>query len=59
MKTNPLPNGRFYLKGFGIETTEILEAAEVQLDGITAALTYVEDQLEDLRCLITDRENNA
>jgi len=37
-----------------MDTTEHWEAREAMIDQISAALSYAEDQLEDLRSLITD-----
>lgn len=42
-----------------METKEILDAAQVTLDGIAAALTFAEDQLEDLRGLIQEGTEDA
>jgi len=37
-----------------MDTSEHWEAKEAMIDQISAALTFAEDQLEDLRSLITD-----
>ena len=37
-----------------MDTTEHWEAKEALIDMISAALSFAEDQLEDLRSLITD-----
>lgn len=37
-----------------MDTSEYWEEKEAMIDTIVAALSYAEDQLEDLRSLITD-----
>lgn len=44
-------------KDLTMDTTDTWEQKESIMDGISAALAYVEDQLEDLRGLMVDEDD--